>query len=140
MSHALGRWEGEGTHILPQPQVAQQDQTEGRHSADDAEIRKLLLRKCTRSESGCRRLSVVKYQRRTKLGKYQEVRHSVDTMRTVFWFRKGLRLHDNPALVAALEGCTTLYPVFCLDPWFVSSGKVGTNRMRFLLQARPSRS
>jgi len=56
-------------------------------------------------------------------------------MRTVFWFRKGLRLHDNPALVAALEGCTTLYPVFCLDPWFVSSGKVGTNRMRFLLES-----
>ena len=61
-------------------------------------------------------------------------------MRTVFWFRKGLRLHDNPALVAALEGCTTLYPVFCLDPWFVSSGKVGTNRMRFLLEVRPSRA
>ena len=60
-------------------------------------------------------------------------------MRTVFWFRKGLRLHDNPALVAALEGCTTLYPVFCLDPWFVSSGKVGTNRMRFLLEVWPSR-
>ena len=55
-------------------------------------------------------------------------------MRTVFWFRKGLRLHDNPALVAALDGCTTLYPVFCLDPWFVSSGKVGANRMRFLLE------
>ena len=65
---------------------------------------------------------------------------SASIMRTVFWFRKGLRLHDNPALVAALEGCTALYPVFCLDPWFVSSGKVGTNRMRFLLQARPSRS
>ena len=61
-------------------------------------------------------------------------------MRTVFWFRKGLRLHDNPALVAALEGCTTLYPVFCLDPWFVGSGKVGTNRMRFLLEVRPSRA
>lgn len=61
-------------------------------------------------------------------------------MRTVFWFRKGLRLHDNPALVAALEGCTTLYPVFCLDPWFVSSGKVGTNRMRFLLEVWPSRA
>ena len=61
-------------------------------------------------------------------------------MRTVFWFRKGLRLHDNPALVAALEGCTTLYPVFYLDPWFVSSGKVGTNRMRFLLEVRPPRA
>ena len=56
-------------------------------------------------------------------------------MRTVVWFRKGLRLHDNPALVAAIEGCSTLYPVFCLDPWFVASGKVGVNRMRFLLES-----
>ena len=76
-------------------------------------------------------------------GKLEELRHAAKlsgAMRTVFWFRKGLRLHDNPALVAALEGCTTLYPVFCLDPWFVSSGKVGTNRMRFLLEVWPSRA
>lgn len=74
-------------------------------------------------------------------GKLEELRRRLANlsvaMRTVFWFRKGLRLHDNPALVAALEGCTTLYPVFCLDPWFVSSGKVGTNRMRFLLEVWP---
>lgn len=90
--------------------------------------------------SGCRRLSVVRgeYLRpRESARKSVTAVHEAVGMRTVFWFRKGLRLHDNPALVAALEGCTTLYPVFCLDPWFVSSGKVGTNRMRFLLQARP---
>ena len=27
------------------------------------------------------------------------------------------RLHDNPALHAALKDCDHLYPVFCLDPW-----------------------
>ena len=54
---------------------------------------------------------------------------------TLFWFRKGLRLHDNPALAAAVEGTSKLYPVFCLDPWFVSSGRVGANRLHFLLQS-----
>lgn len=54
---------------------------------------------------------------------------------TVFWFRKALRLHDNPALQAAIEGASTLYPIFCLDPWFVSSGRVGANRLHFLLQS-----
>jgi cryptochrome len=54
---------------------------------------------------------------------------------TLFWFRKGLRLHDNPALAAAIEGSCRLYPVFCLDPWFVGSGRVGANRLHFLLQS-----
>ena len=54
---------------------------------------------------------------------------------TVFWFRKGLRLHDNPALAAAIGGASHLLPVFCLDPWFVSSGKVGANRLHFLLES-----
>jgi cryptochrome len=57
-------------------------------------------------------------------------------MRTILWFRKGLRLHDNPTLAAAIaSGCTHLYPVFCLDPWFVGSGTVGANRLHFLLQS-----
>ena len=54
---------------------------------------------------------------------------------TMLWFRKGLRLHDNPALTAAVEGSSRLLPVFCLDPWFVSSGRVGANRLHFLLQS-----
>ena len=38
----------------------------------------------------------------------------------MLWFRKGLRLHDNGALHAALEASPqTLTPVFCLDPWQV---------------------
>jgi len=57
----------------------------------------------------------------------------------IHWFRKGLRLHDNPSLIAALkpiQGETlTLKPVFVLDPWFVKNEKVGPNRTRFLLQS-----
>lgn len=54
---------------------------------------------------------------------------------SLLWFRKGLRLHDSPALAAAVEGSTRLYPVFVIDPWFVSSGSVGANRLHFLLQS-----
>jgi deoxyribodipyrimidine photolyase len=47
---------------------------------------------------------------------------------------QGLRLHDNPALIEVASS-STLYPVFCLDPWFIASGNVGANRLNFLLQS-----
>ncbi|XP_045118530.1 cryptochrome-2-like [Portunus trituberculatus] len=56
-------------------------------------------------------------------------------MTTVHWFRKGLRLHDNPALLAAVKEGAELRPVFVLDPWFVKHARVGINRWRFLSQA-----
>ena len=56
----------------------------------------------------------------------------------IHWFRKGLRLTDNPALLSALEvhngSHLELRPVFVLDPWFVKNGQVGENRWRFLAQ------
>uniref|UniRef100_A0A7N6FJF7 Photolyase/cryptochrome alpha/beta domain-containing protein n=1 Tax=Anabas testudineus TaxID=64144 RepID=A0A7N6FJF7_ANATE len=51
------------------------------------------------------------------------------------WFRKGLRLHDNPALMAALRDCEELYPVFILDPHLHNKTCVGLNRWRFLIGA-----
>ena len=53
--------------------------------------------------------------------------------RSVLWFRKGLRVHDNPALQRACEGASAVMPVFVLDPWFMSPERVGANRVRFLL-------
>jgi cryptochrome len=58
----------------------------------------------------------------------------------IHWFRKGLRLHDNPALLAALDPLKNgqlleLRPVFILDPGFVRNGLVGLNRWRFLAQS-----
>ena len=50
----------------------------------------------------------------------------------IHWFRKGLRLHDNPALLSAIKTNFKLYPVFVLDPWFVKNARVGVNRWRFL--------
>lgn len=54
-------------------------------------------------------------------------------MTSVHWFRKGLRLHDNPALLAAIEEGLELRPVYILDP--ISKTRVGENRWRFLVQA-----
>ena len=53
----------------------------------------------------------------------------------IHWFRKGLRLHDNPALLDAIDSGLELYPVFILDPWFVKNARVGPNRWRFLQQS-----
>jgi len=50
------------------------------------------------------------------------------------WFRKGLRIHDNPALMEALADCRYIYPVFCIDPHFASHSRVGVNRYWFLLE------
>lgn len=44
-------------------------------------------------------------------------------------------MHDNPALIEAAASTTILCPVFCLDPWFIASGNVGSNRLQFLLQS-----
>ncbi|RWS10201.1 cryptochrome-2-like protein [Dinothrombium tinctorium] len=56
-------------------------------------------------------------------------------MNGIYWFRKALRLHDNPALSEAVEKCETLFPLFILDPSIRSFVKVGANRWRFLVQS-----
>uniref|UniRef100_A0A8C2GF76 Cryptochrome-1 n=1 Tax=Cyprinus carpio TaxID=7962 RepID=A0A8C2GF76_CYPCA len=53
---------------------------------------------------------------------------------TVHWFRKGLRLHDNPSLRDSIQGAHTVRCVYILDPWFAGSSNVGISRWRFLLQ------
>ncbi|XP_053673225.1 cryptochrome-2 [Anopheles nili] len=58
----------------------------------------------------------------------------------VHWFRKGLRIHDNPALTLAVDKvCENpskycLRPVFVLDPGIRKWLRVGPNRWRFLQQ------
>jgi len=54
----------------------------------------------------------------------------------IHWFRKGLRLHDNPALAAAAaSGAATVMPLFILDPRFADPARVGARRYQFLLEA-----
>lgn len=53
----------------------------------------------------------------------------------IHWFRKGLRLHDNPALIKALKKCSKVYPVFVWDPFFARNNFAGPNRWRFLVES-----
>lgn len=53
-----------------------------------------------------------------------------DGASSVHWFRKGLRLHDNPALLAAVRGARCVRCIYILDPWFAASSSVGINRWR----------
>ncbi|KAH7547361.1 hypothetical protein FEM48_Zijuj01G0301600 [Ziziphus jujuba var. spinosa] len=63
---------------------------------------------------------------------------------SLVWFRKGLRIHDNPALEFASKGTDFLYPVFVVDPHYMKpdpdafspgSSLAGLNRIRFLLES-----
>ncbi|KAM7032493.1 cryptochrome-1-like isoform 4-T6 [Acridotheres tristis] len=56
--------------------------------------------------------------------------------RTIHLFRKELRLHDNPVLLAALQSSEALYPVYILDRAFLTSSMhIGALRWHFLLQS-----
>ncbi|KAK3288478.1 (6-4)DNA photolyase [Cymbomonas tetramitiformis] len=54
---------------------------------------------------------------------------------TLLWFRKGLRLHDNPALEAACKNAKHVHPVFIIDPWFMNPDKISGVRIKFLLES-----
>lgn len=54
--------------------------------------------------------------------------------RVIYWFRTDLRLHDSPALKAALDlNPECLYPIWTWDPHYVYHARVGPNRWQFLL-------
>lgn len=59
-----------------------------------------------------------------------EVNKSKPKQHLVHWFRKGLRLHDNPSLRAGLKNAVTFRCIFILDPWFAGSSNVGINKWR----------
>jgi cryptochrome len=67
--------------------------------------------------------------------------------RSLLWLRKGLRMHDNPALVAAATQAEALFPVFIFDPVFTQpqpdesaidsatgAGRVNALQFQFLLE------
>lgn len=58
----------------------------------------------------------------------------------ILWFRKGLRVHDNPALKTAAELVKAnenyvLRPIYILDPEIEHYVKIGANRKRFIHQS-----
>lgn len=63
-------------------------------------------------------------------GGQQQQQQPLQEKHMVHWFRKGLRLHDNPSLREGLRGAKTFRCVFILDPWFAGSSNVGINKWR----------
>ncbi|KAI1005476.1 Cryptochrome-2 [Podosphaera aphanis] len=57
--------------------------------------------------------------------------------RVLYWFRTDLRLHDSPALTAALQlNPEAFWPIWTWDPQYVYQTKVGVNRWQFLLDCQ----
>ncbi|CAH0026869.1 unnamed protein product [Clonostachys rhizophaga] len=57
--------------------------------------------------------------------------------RVIYWFRTDLRLHDSPALKAALDlNPTAFWPIFTWDPHYVYRARGGLNRWQFLLDCQ----
>lgn len=54
---------------------------------------------------------------------------------SLHWFRKDLRLHDNPALREAALNCDTYRVVYIFDTKNIDSSSIGLNLWRFLLQS-----
>lgn len=57
--------------------------------------------------------------------------------RVIYWFRTDLRLHDSPALKAALDlNAEAFWPIWTWDPHYVYRARVGLNRWQFLLDCQ----
>eukprot|EP00934_Nitzschia_sp_Nitz4_P002487 Nitzschia sp. Nitz4//scaffold222_size33694//19911//21563//NITZ4_007863-RA/size33694-processed-gene-0.8-mRNA-1//1//CDS//3329542594//2477//frame0 len=53
----------------------------------------------------------------------------------LMWFRKSLRLHDNPTLKACMENADTVLPVYILDQWHSNPQNVGDVRFEFIMES-----
>lgn len=56
-------------------------------------------------------------------------------MTALLWFRRDLRLHDHPALHAALAGDEHVQPVFCFDDRLLGGRHASAARTQFLLES-----
>ena len=56
-------------------------------------------------------------------------------MVALVWFRRDLRVHDHPALCAALAGHEQVVPVFCLDDRLLHGRHASGARTAFLLES-----
>ena len=55
-------------------------------------------------------------------------------MSALVWLRRDLRLHDHPALRAALDAGGPVTPVFCLDPGLLTGRHASGSRTQFMLE------
>jgi deoxyribodipyrimidine photo-lyase len=54
-------------------------------------------------------------------------------MRGMVWFRRDLRLHDQPALTAACQECDEVVPLFVFDEPLLQSHQFGSSCVNFML-------
>ena len=55
-------------------------------------------------------------------------------MTAIVWFRRDLRVHDHPALRAALDGSEEVVPVFCFDDRLLHGRHSSGPRTQFMLE------
>jgi deoxyribodipyrimidine photo-lyase len=55
-------------------------------------------------------------------------------MTAIVWYRRDLRIHDHPALRAALDGHERVVPMFCLDDGLIHGRHRSGARTQFLLE------
>ncbi len=55
-------------------------------------------------------------------------------MKALLWFRRDLRVHDHPALRAALDGADAVVPVFCFDDGLLGGRHASGPRTQFMLE------
>jgi deoxyribodipyrimidine photo-lyase len=54
-------------------------------------------------------------------------------IRGIVWFRRDLRLHDQPALTAACQECDEVLPLFVFDEPLLQSREFGSACVNFML-------
>ena len=54
-------------------------------------------------------------------------------MRAIVWFRRDLRVYDQPALAAAMRECDEVVPLFIFDDPLLSSRQFGSTNVAFML-------
>lgn len=51
---------------------------------------------------------------------------------SIHWFRKDLRLHDNPSLLASVKNCKNFYGIYIMDMEACRRSKISANRWNFM--------
>jgi deoxyribodipyrimidine photo-lyase len=59
----------------------------------------------------------------------------MDPRIAIVWFRRDLRLHDHPALLAAMERADRVVPLFVVDPTLLGGRFASANRTWFMLES-----
>jgi deoxyribodipyrimidine photo-lyase len=59
----------------------------------------------------------------------------MDPRTAIVWFRRDLRLHDHPALLAAMERADRVVPLFVVDPTLLGGRFASANRTWFMLES-----